>query len=390
MGLVEEGRKRQDSSHPPSVSSAHRFSLASSRESQSGTVPAFAHYPTQDQQQQQPPKFSFGPVVDLQHSKCSSTASTRNEPIEPTTFEPQQPNRSSKLLRRNSLRHAKRVSSSSLLPVNYTNKKSSPSSSQLPLRPTVSGVRSFYRSVIHPRVMSLNERIMARKGYWFRNGAILAFCLTLFFFVMLPRRHPNIHNNIPVDPLLENTVLPWPQDITSVHCDVAHPGRPLIQYVLMIDAGSSGSRIHAYRFNYCKASPELENELFEHIEPGLSKYDHDAEAAAESLDPLLHAVMKEIPKFLHMSTPIAVKATAGLRMLGSVKSENILKAVRTRLETKYPFPIIKEDGVVVMDGADEGVYAWVTVNYLLERVSSLEKVPTVAVLDLGGASTQIV
>lgn len=37
-----------------------------------------------------------------------------------------------------------------------------------------------------------------------------------------------------------------------------------------------------------------------------------------------------------------------------------------------------------------GVYAWVTVNYLLERVSSLGKVPTVAVLDLGGASTQIV
>lgn len=37
-----------------------------------------------------------------------------------------------------------------------------------------------------------------------------------------------------------------------------------------------------------------------------------------------------------------------------------------------------------------GVYAWVTVNYLLERFSSLKKKSTVAILDLGGASTQIV
>ncbi|KAI8360579.1 nucleoside phosphatase GDA1/CD39 [Mortierella sp. GBAus27b] len=158
----------------------------------------------------------------------------------------------------------------------------------------------------------------------------------------------------------------------------------------MVDAGSSGSRIHAYKFNYCKATPELEKELFEQLQPGLSSYGDDAQGAAESLDPLLNAAMKEIPKFLHKSTPIAVKATAGLRVLGSVKSENILEAVRRRLETKYPFQIIKEEGVAVMEGADEGVYAWVTVNYLLEKVNSLEKVPTVAVLDLGGASTQIV
>lgn len=157
-----------------------------------------------------------------------------------------------------------------------------------------------------------------------------------------------------IDGRLENASLTWPQDIKSIHCDVAHPGRPLIQYVLMIDAGSSGSRIHAYKFNYCKATPELESELFEQLQPGLSKYDDDAEAAAESLDQLLDAAMKEIPKFLHKSTPIAVKATAGLRMLGPVKSGNILAAVRKRLETEYPFPIIKEEGVAVMDGADEG------------------------------------
>ncbi|KAF9174785.1 Guanosine-diphosphatase [Mortierella sp. AD011] len=85
-----------------------------------------------------------------------------------------------------------------------------------------------------------------------------------------------------------------------------------------------------------------------------------------------------------------MKATAGLRLLGEEKSNMILDTVRHRLETKYPFPIIEEQGVAVMDGADEGVFAWVTVNYLLDRFNSLEKKPTVAILDLGGASTQVV
>ena len=45
-----------------------------------------------------------------------------------------------------------------------------------------------------------------------------------------------------------------------------------------------------------------------------------------------------------------------------------------------------------MDGKDEGVYAWITANYLLGTIkaSTPPDTPTCAVLDLGGASTQIV
>ncbi|KAF9581069.1 Guanosine-diphosphatase [Lunasporangiospora selenospora] len=143
-------------------------------------------------------------------------------------------------------------------------------------------------------------------------------------------------------------------------------------------------------FNYCGATPELEDEMFDHVEPGLSSYADDAEGAAKSLDKLLESALRTIPPALHTKTPIAVKATAGLRLLGEEKSEQILAAVRKRIETQYPFPIIQEQGVAVMDGADEGVFAWVTVNYLLERFNSLVKKPTVAIFDLGGASTQVV
>ncbi|KAK4103908.1 nucleoside phosphatase GDA1/CD39 [Parathielavia hyrcaniae] len=174
--------------------------------------------------------------------------------------------------------------------------------------------------------------------------------------------------------------------------------KPIVQYVSMIDAGSTGSRIHVYKFNNCGPAPELEGEvLFKQTEvreggSGLSAYKDDPEAAAKSLDPLLDAALKVIPDNLKACSPIAVKATAGLRLIGPERSEKILKAVRHRLEHDYPLPVVSEaeNGVAMMDGADEGVYAWVTVNYLLGKIGGPDHSETAAVFDLGGGSTQIV
>ncbi|KAJ2877432.1 Guanosine-diphosphatase, partial [Coemansia asiatica] len=128
--------------------------------------------------------------------------------------------------------------------------------------------------------------------------------------------------------------------LQSVHCDVPHPGRPLVQYVLMIDAGSTGSRIHVYKFNYCKDHPELEDEIFEQVKGGLSSFGDNADGAAHSLDGLMDVAMKGVPEQLRSCTPIAVKATAGLRMLGTEKSERILEAIRAHLANDYPFKLI--------------------------------------------------
>lgn len=165
----------------------------------------------------------------------------------------------------------------------------------------------------------------------------------------------------------------------------------------MIDAGSTGSRIHVYRFNNCGPTPELENEEFKMTEKktggsGLSSYDSDAEGAAKSLDMLMAVAMSNVPDEYKSCSPVAVKATAGLRKLGTEKSERILKAVRTHLETDYPFPVVSDErgGVEVMGGTDEGVYAWITTNYLLGKIGGPDKNPSAAVFDLGGGSTQIV
>ena len=179
----------------------------------------------------------------------------------------------------------------------------------------------------------------------------------------------------------------------TVYCTKPYKaGTPIVQYALMIDAGSTGSRIHIYKFNNCGASVGYEYEVFKQTKPGLSSYAESPLEAAQSLDVLLDEAVSVIPKALQSCTPVAVKATAGLRLLGPAQSEAILEAVRHRLHEKYPFSLEDKDGVVIMDGKDEGVYAWITANYLMNtiRVDSPKDTPTYAVLDLGGASTQIV
>ncbi|KAL6938187.1 Guanosine-diphosphatase [Hanseniaspora osmophila] len=172
---------------------------------------------------------------------------------------------------------------------------------------------------------------------------------------------------------------------SSEVCDKDH------QYIVIVDAGSTGSRVHVYEFDVCTSPPSLVHETFDMLKPGLSSYPDDANGAALSLNPLLDLAVETIPKKFRDCSPIAVKATAGLRLLGADLSTAILKEVRSHLETNYPFPIVDDkDAISIMGGDDEGVYAWITTNYLLGNIGAPERLPTAAVFDLGGGSTQIV
>jgi guanosine-diphosphatase len=182
-----------------------------------------------------------------------------------------------------------------------------------------------------------------------------------------------------------------PNPSSTTACDEPHGDKPLVQYALTIDAGSTGSRIHVYKFHNCGPSPELEYETFKMLNPGLSAFASDPSAAAASLDPLLEEAMRVVPEQLHSCTPVEVKATAGLRLLGTAESDAILDEVRNRLKDNFPFGVGDENSVEIMDGKDEGVYAWITANYLAQKIGEgVDSPDTLAVMDLGGASTQIV
>ena len=73
-------------------------------------------------------------------------------------------------------------------------------------------------------------------------------------------------------------------------------------------------------------------------------------------------------------------------MLSDGMGEKILSRVATSLETDFPFPIFHEEGVAIMGGDQEGVFAWITLNYLLGRIgsSSTTRLDTAGIMDLGG------
>lgn len=236
-----------------------------------------------------------------------------------------------------------------------------------------------------------------QKARWLKTGAIL--CLVVIGFLWLSPKGVDMYNNGVSSGSSGGSgdgQTPADSSYGTDRCThSSSPSKPIVQYVLMVDAGSTGSRIHVYKFNNCGSTPELEGEEFKMTEKtvgGLSKYKDDPEAAARTLDPLLEVAMNTVPDKLKGCSPIAVKATAGLRMVGTEAADKILETVRSHLETKYPFPVVskEENGVAIMDGSDEGVFAWVTTNYLLGKIGGPDKNPTAAVFDLGGGSTQIV
>ena len=161
-------------------------------------------------------------------------------------------------------------------------------------------------------------------------------------------------------------------------------------YGIMIDAGSSGSRVHVYRFSLPGKGrpPVLLDEVFEQLTPGLSSYADTPEKSGESLRPLMEAAVRTVPLSLRASTPIALKATAGLRMVDD--PQKILDNVRAFI-ARYPFRLSggsPESAVSIIDGAEEGAFGWMTVNYLLGHLGQPGDA-TAAITDLGGGSTQI-
>jgi len=159
-------------------------------------------------------------------------------------------------------------------------------------------------------------------------------------------------------------------------------------HAVVLDAGSTGSRVLAFTFlrSYADNSLKLESQLWHEVKPGLSSYASDPAEGAASLAPLLDLAALTVPAHSRPHTPLVLKATAGLRLLPEAAAQGLLDHVRKELQASE----FKTDDncVEIMDGRDEGIFSWFTLNYLMDRVGA-DAAQTLVALDLGGGSTQV-
>ncbi|XP_063172180.1 ectonucleoside triphosphate diphosphohydrolase 2 [Candoia aspera] len=174
---------------------------------------------------------------------------------------------------------------------------------------------------------------------------------------------------------------------------------PAFKFGIVLDAGSSHTAMFVYKW-----PSDKENEtgiVGEHSDchvkgGGISSYAADPPAAGQSLRECLDQALEDVPKARHAITPLYLGATAGMRLLNisdPQASDSVLRAVTSTLK-QYPFDFL---GARILSGEDEGLFGWVTANYLLENFIKYgwigrwirPKKATVGAMDLGGASTQI-
>ena len=181
------------------------------------------------------------------------------------------------------------------------------------------------------------------------------------------------------------------------------------RYGIVLDAGSSGTRLHVYRWldnaaSRSQASPKelqslpaIESKGTEKIHPGVSTFgDKPDRVGPDHLGKLFKKARKIIPKDEEDRTPLFLLATAGMRLLDDEPRERLLEHICSYAQshTKFLLPDCRVH-IRVIPGEVEGLYGWIAANYLLGGFDSpLNSIkandhPTYGFLDMGGASAQI-
>ncbi|CAI0402103.1 unnamed protein product [Linum tenue] len=159
------------------------------------------------------------------------------------------------------------------------------------------------------------------------------------------------------------------------------------KYGIVIDGGSTGTRLHvfAYRVQGGKTVFDFGEEAAMRVSPGLSAYAEDPESAGSSLNELLEFGKERVPRGLWGDTKIRLMATAGMRLLDFDVQHRILESCRRVLrQSRFVF---KDEWASVINGSDEGVYAWIVANYASGTLGA-DPLKTTGIIELGGASAQ--
>ncbi|KAL4784215.1 nucleoside phosphatase family-domain-containing protein [Aspergillus varians] len=182
-------------------------------------------------------------------------------------------------------------------------------------------------------------------------------------------------------------------------------------YGIVLDAGSSGTRVHVYRWldnavarkqsdkHDLQSLPEIKTKSswVKKIHPGVSTFaDRPEEIGPEHLGKLLEFAREIVPDDAIKETPIFLLATAGMRLVQDVKQRLLLDNICSYARQNYDFALPDCNvHIQVIPGVTEGLYGWVATNYLLGSFDAPDEHDhgknhhTYGFLDMGGASAQI-
>lgn len=166
---------------------------------------------------------------------------------------------------------------------------------------------------------------------------------------------------------------------------------PTLSYHAVVDAGSSGSRIHLYRVSRPDGGMDISDvaQLESAGGDGLSGYQAQSEQAGpQGMQPLLQALNDWLlaRRIGRDAVPVDVLATAGMRLLeqrDAPAAQAIYRSVRrTILDNGYLAGELR-----TISGDEEGLYAWADVNHLQGNFQHGHR--TAGLVEVGGASAQL-
>jgi hypothetical protein len=164
---------------------------------------------------------------------------------------------------------------------------------------------------------------------------------------------------------------------------------PAPSYHAVVDAGSSGSRIHLYQSSITEGGIEIRDVAQIESDGGLSSYQaHTEQAGRQGMQPLLQSLNDWLlaRRIARHAVSVDVLATAGMRLLeqnDAPAAQAIYRSVRRAiLDNGY-----RAGELRTISGDEEGLYAWADVNYLHGNFQQGHR--TAGLVEVGGASAQV-
>lgn len=164
----------------------------------------------------------------------------------------------------------------------------------------------------------------------------------------------------------------------------------IYQHSIVVDSGSTGSRVYLYRYREKDPFSSLEAICRIRMRPALSTFTNNTAGLSAQLDKFVEFAHSHIPLDDWKRTSFTLRATAGVRKLDEVESNSLMTRVKSLLESKlagasdFNFDHT-HSGVIA--GEMEALYD-ISAVMVSVRNSSEASVKTYGSLDMGGSSMQ--